>query len=236
MATITSPHFCPTVRICETGCMDETELTSEYTSQIPAPRVVTTAFQEDVSLDFMHRWAQQLSMVPVQNVEPTCVLAGDSMAIEWIMLIPSDLCRQVMHYPTMTMCDICMHTLGDTALDKHRDARSWREVNGHIMRLPPLAFRQIKSHQHDPPPESFAALCWAGNARADQMVPRQLQQRPPLSPALEQELTPWKRFLVLNALIAAVRYTDTTDTDAPEQLAWEHGPRQPTSDKGPWPK
>eukprot|EP00971_Amphidinium_carterae_P099557 1969169-Amphidinium_carterae.1 len=186
--------------------------------------------------DFVHRWAQQLSLVPVQNVEPTCMLAGDSMAIEWMMLITSDLCRQVMKYPTMTVCDICVHTLGDTALDKHSDARSWREVNGHIMPLPTLAFRKIKSHQQNPPPESFAALCWAGNAKADKMVPRQLQQRPPLSHALEQEHTPWKRFLVLNALIAAVRYTDTTDTDAPKQLAWEHDPRQPTSDKGPWPK
>eukprot|EP00971_Amphidinium_carterae_P018602 366925-Amphidinium_carterae.1 len=63
-----------------------------------------------------------------QQIEryPTCMLAGDSMAIDWMMLITSDLCRQVMHYPTRTWCDICVHTLGDTALDKRRDARSWR--------------------------------------------------------------------------------------------------------------
>eukprot|EP00971_Amphidinium_carterae_P326515 6457357-Amphidinium_carterae.1 len=57
---------------------------------------------------------------------PTSMLAGDSMAIEWMMLITSDLCRQVMRCTTRTWCDVCVHTLGDTALAQRRGARQWR--------------------------------------------------------------------------------------------------------------
>eukprot|EP00971_Amphidinium_carterae_P165486 3280383-Amphidinium_carterae.1 len=80
-------------------------------------------------------------------------------------------------------------------LDKHRDARLWREVKGHILRLPQLSFRKIKSHQKHSPPERFAAMCWTGNAKADKMVAQQLQQMPPIYRALEHDIAQWKRFL-----------------------------------------
>eukprot|EP00971_Amphidinium_carterae_P292694 5810820-Amphidinium_carterae.1 len=121
-------------------------------------------------------------------------------------------------------------------LDKHRDARLWREVKGHILRLPNITFRKIKSHQKHPPQEEFAALCWAGNYAADRLVTRQLQRRPPIYQALERDVQQWKRFLVLHAMIAVIRYADMTDTDDPKALAWEHEPQPPASDKGPWPK
>eukprot|EP00971_Amphidinium_carterae_P064699 1281952-Amphidinium_carterae.1 len=113
----------PTVGIRETDCRDETALTSELT-QTPEPRIVATEFLEDLSLDFLHRWEQRLSLVPNLDVEPTCMLAsdsmamncvmlhaGDSMAMNCLMLITSDLCRQVMQYPTMTVCDACASRL-----------------------------------------------------------------------------------------------------------------------------
>eukprot|EP00971_Amphidinium_carterae_P338107 6475293-Amphidinium_carterae.1 len=68
------------------------------------------------------------------------------------------------------------------------------------------------------------------------MVTRQLQRRPPVYQALERDVRQWKRFLVLHAMIAEIRYADMTDTDDPKSLAWEHEPMQPASDKGPWPK
>eukprot|EP00971_Amphidinium_carterae_P320257 6365983-Amphidinium_carterae.1 len=120
-------------------------------------------------------------------------------------------------------------------LDKHRDARLWREVKEQIIRLPQLSFRKIKSHQKHPPPERFAAMCWAGNAKTDKMVAQQLQQMPPIYRALEHDIAQWKRFLVLHAMIAEIRYADTTDTDDPQQLVWENEPPQPTPAKGPWP-
>eukprot|EP00971_Amphidinium_carterae_P025170 496997-Amphidinium_carterae.1 len=65
-----------------------------------------------------------------QQIEryPTCLLTGDSMAIDWMMLITTDLCRQVMQHPTRTRWELRAHTMGDTALDKRRDARSWRPI------------------------------------------------------------------------------------------------------------
>eukprot|EP00971_Amphidinium_carterae_P312532 6211918-Amphidinium_carterae.1 len=41
------------------------------------------------------------------------------------------------------VCDTCVHTLGDMDLDKHRDARLWRDVKEHIRRLPNISFRKI---------------------------------------------------------------------------------------------
>eukprot|EP00971_Amphidinium_carterae_P290261 5763206-Amphidinium_carterae.1 len=63
----------PTVGLSESERMDEMELIMEYISNIPEPRVVATDFQEDLSLEFVHRWAHQLNMVPLHTVEPTCM-------------------------------------------------------------------------------------------------------------------------------------------------------------------
>eukprot|EP00971_Amphidinium_carterae_P214198 4250832-Amphidinium_carterae.1 len=63
----------PTVGLSENERMDEMELILEYLSHVPEPRVVASDFQEDLSLEFVHRWAHQLNLVPIHIVEPTCM-------------------------------------------------------------------------------------------------------------------------------------------------------------------
>eukprot|EP00971_Amphidinium_carterae_P125335 2482828-Amphidinium_carterae.2 len=63
----------PTVGLQGQARIDEMELIMRHLSQVPEPHVVATGFQEELSLEYIHRWAAELNMIPIHTVEPTCM-------------------------------------------------------------------------------------------------------------------------------------------------------------------
>eukprot|EP00971_Amphidinium_carterae_P338804 6476324-Amphidinium_carterae.1 len=93
----------PQMGVGATGCVDAKQISS---ASPPTP-VGTGDRTEDSYIEVERQRAPHCSMVPNQDDANKYVLAGDSIAMNVIMLITSDLCRQVLPCTNTQVCDTC---------------------------------------------------------------------------------------------------------------------------------